>query len=204
MRTKDQGLMKKIESYIADYYLESGKTPSTSEIANAVGIVKSTAYKYLVAMDKCGLVHYENGVIDTGFMKKLRPDCQPVAAVGSIACGDPTLEEENLLYKTTLPTEIFGTGPFFLLKARGDSMEDAGIIEGDLLVIRKTQEPNKGDIIVALDAEGQNTLKEYGGIDPKTRKVILKYRNRAVYGDKVILVDELSCQGILSHAIKKF
>ena len=61
----------------------------------------------------------------------------------------------------------------------------------------------EGDLVIALDEENRNTLKKYGGKDRKTRKVILEYCNKAVYGDKKILVKHLVCQGVVSHIIKK-
>lgn len=82
-------------------------------------------------------------------------------------------------------------------------MEDEGIEDGDLVVIRQESDPKKGDLVVALDEENRNTLKKYGGRDRKTRKAILQYCNQAVYGDKKILVKDLVCQGIVSHVIKK-
>ena len=125
-----------------------------------------------------------------------------VDAVGEINCGEPALEEANLLYRTSLPTAIFGKGPFYILKAKGDSMVDAGIESGDTLVIRKNAEPKLGDIVVALDENNENTLKRYAGIDKESNKVVLEYMNQEVYPDKKILVSTLICQGVLSHVIK--
>ena len=82
-------------------------------------------------------------------------------------------------------------------------MEDEGIEDGDLVVIRQEPDPKEGDLVIALDEENRNTLKKYGGKDRKTRKVILEYCNKAVYGDKKILVKHLVCQGVVSHIIKK-
>ena len=82
-------------------------------------------------------------------------------------------------------------------------MEDEGIEDGDLVVIRRETDPKKGDLVIALDEESRNTLKKYGGRDRKTRKAILLYCNKAVYGDKRILVKDLVCQGIVSHVIKQ-
>ena len=82
-------------------------------------------------------------------------------------------------------------------------MEDAGIEEGDLLVIRQEADPKVGDLVIALDEENQNTLKQYGGLDPETGKVVLKYCNQAVYGNKKILVNSLISQGVVSHIIKE-
>ena len=78
-------------------------------------------------------------------------------------------------------------------------MEDEGIEDGDLVVIRQDPDPKEGDLVIALDEENRNTLKKYGGKDRKTRKIILEYCNKAVYGDKKILVKHLVCQGVVSH-----
>ncbi len=203
MRSKDPELMNQILTYICDYYLQHDATPSTTEIAVAVDIARGTAYRYLVEMDQKKMLKYQDGKIDTASLGKLTADREEVAALGKIACGDPVQEEEHLLYKTSLPTAVFGKGPFYILYAKGDSMEDAGIMEGDILVIRKSAEAKKGDIIVALDEFQENTLKRYGGKDPETNKARLEFMNKAVYGDKVILVKELVCQGVLSHIIKQ-
>ena len=203
MRKKDPGLMNRILNYVSKYYLQHDATPSTREIADAMDVAKGTAYKYLVAMDENQMLTYRDGQIDTSSLKKLQADREEVSALGKIACGDLVHEEEHLLFRTSLPTAVFGKGPFYILYAKGDSMEDAGIEEGDILVIQKNAEPKIGDIIVALDECQENTLKRYGGIDERLKKVRLEYRNRAVYGDKVILVNELICQGVLSHVIKQ-
>ncbi len=195
--------MNRILDYVSEYYLQHDATPSTTEIANAMDIARGTAYKYLVAMHEKQMLTYQDGQIDTSSFQKLQTDREEVSALGEIACSDPIQEEEHLLYRTSLPTAVFGKGPFYILYAKGDSMEDAGIEEGDILVIRKNADPKLGDIIVALDEYQENTLKRYGGIDQTSQKVRLEYQNQAVYGDKVILVKELICQGVLSHVIKQ-
>ena len=69
--------------------------------------------------------------------------------------------------------------------------------------VRMDAEPRKGDLVIALDADRRNTLKKYGGTDKTERRAMLLYCNRRVYGDKVIYVDQLECQGVVSHVIKK-
>ena len=164
--------MKKIRTYIGEFYIEHDRTPSTTEIAKYFGIARSTSQNYLVAMNERGLLSYQGGRLVVDKMDKLRTDRQQAPLVGSVPCGELTYEEENVECVTTLPTAIFGDGPFYILHASGDSMEDEGIEDGDLVVI-------------------------------KTRKVILEYCNKAVYGDKKILVKHLVCQGVVSHIIKK-
>ena len=166
-------------------------------------IVRSTAYTYLVSMDRQELIRYQDGKISVRELDKILVGSEQVDAVGEINCGEPALEEANLLYRTSLPTAIFGKGPFYILKAKGDSMVDAGIESGDTLIIRKNAEPKLGDIVVALDENNENTLKIYGGIDKKSSKVILKCANEKVYPGKVILVNELVIQGVAKHVIKE-
>ena len=81
-------------------------------------------------------------------------------------------------------------------------VEDKKISEGDLVLIQKQPACEIGDIVVALDENGENTLKIYSGIDKKTKKVVLKYANEAIYPGKRILVNELSIQGVAKHVIK--
>lgn len=203
MNTKDPELMDRIKEYISGYYREyNGLMPTITQISNAMGVVRSTAYKYLVAMDKKGMISYQDGKISIPDMGKIIVESEQVDAVGAINCGEPALEEENLLYRTSLPTAIFGKGPFYILIAKGDSMVDAGIEPGDTLVIRKNAEPKIGDIVVALDENNENTLKRYVGIDKESHKVVLEYMNQEIYPDKKILISSLICQGVLSHVIK--
>lgn len=204
MRRKNPELMERIRDYLSEYYLETaGTMPSTTQIADAMGVVRSTAYNYLVAMDKNGMIRYKDGEVTYARLEKILLERESAVVLGSIACGDPILEEQNLLYRTYLPTAVFGKGPFYLLSAMDDSMEDAGIEKGDLLVIRKNTTAKKGDIVIALDEELQNTLKLFDGYEKKTMKAILRYQNQAVYGDKMILVEKLVCRGVLSHVIKE-
>lgn len=204
MQHKDPDLMKRINTYIGEFYLSHDRTPSTTEIAKAFGISRSSAQRYLVAMNEKGMLSYQGGRLSIDKMNKLRTDRQQAPLVGSIPCGELTYEEENVECVTTLPMAIFGTGPFYILHASGDSMEDEGIENDDLVVIRQeAAAPKKGDLVIALNEEGQSTLKKYGGRDRKTGKAILEYCNKAVYGNKRILVKDLVCQGIVSHVIKQ-
>ena len=203
MRSKSTELMEQISNYIGDYYRRHHSTPTTREIASAVGLSPAAGYKYLVEMDKRGMLSYENGEI-TNLPKISKTPTGYFSAplVGSIRCGDPETEEAEVEMYVSLPEAIFGKGEFYLLRAAGDSMEDEDICDGDLVLIRKQPDCEVGDIVVALDENGENTLKVYGGIDKRTKKVILKYANEAVYPGKRILVNELTVQGVARHVIK--
>jgi len=204
MRRKDPELMQRISDYIGDYYRQNHSTPTTREISSAMGLAPATGYKYLVEMNKQGLLSYENGEItDLPKIKKTETGYFSAPLVGSIRCGDPETEEEQVEMYVSLPVALFGKGEFYLLRAVGDSMVDAGISEGDLVLIRKQPDCEVGDIVVALDENNENTLKIYGGIDKKSNKVILRYANEKTYPGKVILVNELVIQGVAKHVIKE-
>ena len=203
MRSKSTELMEQISNYIGDYYRQHHSTPTTREIASVVGLSPAAGYKYLVEMDKRGMLSYENGEI-TNLPKISKTPTGYFSAplVGSIRCGDPEREEAEVEMYVSLPEALFGKGEFYLLRAAGDSMEDEDICDGDLVLIRKQPDCEVGDIVVALDENGENTLKVYGGIDKRTKKVILKYANETIYPGKRILVNELTVQGVAKHVIK--
>lgn len=203
MRHKDPELMRQINTYIGEFYAQHDRTPSTTEIAKRFGIARSTSQNYLVAMNKNGMLSYAGGILKVNHMDKVRSSRAKAPLVGSVPCGGLTLEEENVECVMSLPTEVFGDGPYYMLHASGDSMEDEGISDGDLVVVQMEAEPKKGDLVIALDDEGRNTLKKYGGVNRKNRQAMLLYCNRDVYGEKVIYVPHLECQGVVSHVIKK-
>ena len=202
MRSKNPELMKEICTYVSDYYRDRRSSPSVSDIAKAVGIAKTTAYRYLVEMNEQGMISYDGHTIETPQIDKCVTGYFSAPIVGSIHCGDPETEEEHVEEYVTLPESIFGKGEFYILRASGDSMVDAGIEDKDLVVIKKQSTASVGDIVVALDEDNQNTLKTFDGIDDESGYAILKYENRRKYRNKVIRVRELVVQGVAKHVIK--
>lgn len=197
MRSKSPELMNQICKYVEKYYIQNGHSPSTSMIGEAVGIARGTAYKYLVEMSNRGMIEYDGKEIQTPVTKKVNTDIAQTAIVGSIPCGSPNYEEENIEEYVSLPTAIFGSGEFYILRASGDSMINAGIEDEDLVVIRKQNTANEGDIVVAL-VDNQNTLKRFYR-DKKSKKIILRPENEK-YQD--IIVDECFIQGVACKVIK--
>lgn len=197
MRSKSPELMNQICKYVEKYYLQNGHSPSSSMIGEAVGIARGTAYKYLVEMSNRGMIEYDGHEIQTPVTKKVNTDIAQTAIVGSIPCGSPNYEEENIEEYISLPTAIFGSGEFYILRASGDSMINAGIEDADLVVIRKQNTANEGDIVVAL-VDNQNTLKRFYR-DKKNKKIILRPENEK-YQD--IIVDDCFIQGVACNVIK--
>lgn len=195
--------MDKICDFVNDYYKMYRKSPSVNEIAKGVGVAKTTSYRYLVEMNEKGIISYDGKTIETSHTDKCVSGYFSAPVVGSVRCGDPETEEESVEEYVSLPTSIFGTGEFYILRAVGDSMIDAGINENDLVLIKKQSTASEGDIVVALDENNENTLKTYAGIDEESQQAILRYENKEAYPDKVIKVKQLVVQGVAVNVIKK-
>ena len=118
MRSKSPELMSEIKKYIEDYYLQNRQSPSTTKIAEAVGIARGTAYKYLVEMAEKNMIEYDGQEIRTNVTRKYSGEQTQTPIVGSIPCGSPQYEEENIEEYVSLPTAIFGKGDFFILRAK--------------------------------------------------------------------------------------
>lgn len=203
MRSKSLELKKRIYDFVNAWKREYGRSPSLKNIADDMGVSRTTIYRYLVEMNDegQGLV-YTGDTIETRELNSKNMFLSSAKIVGSIPCGEATPEEEYVEEYLNLPASLFGKGDFYILRARGDSMVDVGIDEGDMVVIRKQQKADIGDIVVALDDEGNNTLKRFGGFDKKGSS-ILEYMNQDVYPDKTIIVKELVVQGVAQHVIKR-
>lgn len=200
MRSKNPALMEKIREFVDQYYREHRSPPSTQTVGAAVGVTKQTAYRYLVEMGEKGMLEYQGGVKSSPQMAKCRTGYVSVPVVGSIRCGDPETEVEEVEEYVSLPDSIFGKGKFYLVRAKGDSMADAGIEEDDLVLIELCSEASVGDIVVALDPDGENTLKRFAGKDRDG--YVLAYMNEAKNPGKVITVKSFVVQGIARHVIK--
>ena len=197
MRTKSTDLMKKIKEYAEEYYLDHSQSPTTSQISTALQIGRTTAYNYLVEMDHRGMISYDGKNIYTSVIERSRPGMIRAAVLGDIACGLPNFAEENIEEYVSLPESLFGQGEFYILRARGESMVEAGIASGDLVVIRKTPIAKQGDIVVALVGD-EATLKRYYRNDAN-RKIILHPENPEM---EDIYVDHCVIQVVAVKVIK--
>ena len=198
MRSKNVELMQKIIEFAEKYYIENGHSPSTREIGENVGIVKGTVYKYLVEMRQRGMIEYDGISIMTKTIEKRSLGFSKAAVLdNAISCGKPEYEEEHINKYVMLPTDLFGEGEFYILTASGDSMINAQIDSGDTIIVKKQNEANYGDIVVAL-ADGQNTLKTLA-YDNERDRVMLMPANDAY---EPIYPNELYIQGVAIDVIK--
>ena len=202
MRPIDQNAMDVILRYVNDYYRENLTSPTIRQISEATGVSKSKTQRYVVDMKERGIFEYNRGISSAPKSAKVKTSYISAPVVGSIQCGCPEQEEELVEEYVSLPVSIFGKGDYYILRAKGDSMVDAGIEEDDLIVVERNCDVSEGDIVVALDDCGENTLKRFGGYDPEEECFLLQYENEAVYPGKVIKVPSFEVQGVACHVIK--
>lgn len=200
MRHKSVNRMKEIQAFAEEYYINNRHSPSTTEIAKAVGIARGTVYKYLVEMADKGMIKYDGQQIITDKTSKISTELTSVAILGSVSCGLPQLEEENAEEYLSLPVALFGSGSFYLLRAKGTSMIEVGINPGDLVLIRKQSEAKDGEIIVAL-VNNENTLKRLR-VDEANHCVRLHPENKKMQDIIVPEGESLQIQGVAVHVIK--
>lgn len=161
MKHRNTETMDRIVSFVNDYYRDNHRSPSLRQIAAGTGVSHMTVKRMLNTMAESGLIDYDGETVVTEETSKRSEETVNVGIIGSIPCGNLSLEEEAIEEIVQLPTALFGKGDLFLLHASGDSMTGAGIDDGDLVLIRKQEEARNGDIVVAyIEGEG-NTLKRY-------------------------------------------
>lgn len=198
MRSKNQEYFKTLEAFIDDYREKNGVSPTNKIIADGTGVSTATVSRYLQYMRKQGMIDYRGhkGFV-TRRMKQTQESTELVPLLGSIACGVPKFAEGNIEEYVRLPVSLFGTGDFFLLRANGDSMIDAGIEDGDLVLIRQQSTADPGQIVVAL-MEDEATLKRFYP-EPQYHRVRLHPENREMND---IYVDNCIIQGIAVKVLK--
>jgi len=197
MRTKNNELISAIEKFIKDYLDEYGNSPSVQEIADGTGMSKTNAYRYITYMQEQNLLDFTGGhrSIVTKEEKQTRQQSIRVPVLGAVACGIPKLAEENIEEYVRLPVALFGRGDFFLLRANGNSMIEAGINDGDLVLIRQQPTAAPGQIVVAL-IEDEATLKRFY---PENGIIRLHPENPTM---EDIIVENCIIQGIAVKVLK--
>ena len=158
---------KEIFEFIRRYAGKYGYPPTVREIGKAVGLhSSSTVHAHLANLEKSGLLRRDPSkpraielLVDRA--KKAMPGGRGgLPLVGQVAAGQPILAEENIEEYLDVPDVIGGEDGDYVLRVRGESMKDAGILEGDFVVVRRADEASDGEIVVALIGE-EATVKRY-------------------------------------------
>ncbi len=158
------GRQQQILDYLVRVVQEKGYAPSVREIAKAVGLRSpSTIHQHLTALEAKGCIrrHGERmralEVVDKSLIQT--GDAAPLPLVGRVSAGPPSLAEEQVEEQIEVPRKLLGdVRGCFLLRVRGDSMVGAGIMPGDIVVVRRQPVASPGEIIVAL-IEDEATVK---------------------------------------------
>ena len=159
MQHKSQDTINRIVTYVEDFFKSNGYSPNITQIGKALGIARCTVYRYIDHMRETGILNYVDKEISTETTMKVKSDVNYAGVSGSIPCGTPEEQAEQVEAYIPLPESLVGKGNFFILKARGDSMTGAGIDSGDLVVVRKQETAKEGEIVAALVDGSESTLK---------------------------------------------
>jgi repressor LexA len=160
---------QRIVDFIADTVRERGYPPTVREIGEAVGLTSSSSvHAQLANLERIGLLRKDptKPRAMTLAAEGMRTDAVNVPVVGRIAAGSPILADEHVESYVSVPTSFTKPGSdHFALTVIGDSMIDAGIFEGDVVVVRSQSKADDGDIVAALlpgPAEDEATIKRLG------------------------------------------
>src|ERR671937_1648792 len=167
---------REIYDYVVGYVDGHGYPPTVREIGEAVGLASpSTVHAHLANLERAGLLRRDPTKpralelvgrakpVEAAAIKLLR-----LPLLGQIAAGGPLLAEQNIEDEIAVPETLHGD---FLLRVRGDSMIEAGILDGDIVVVRRTQDARNGEIVVALAGEDESA-------DEATVKTFYREQNR--------------------------
>ncbi|MDQ4142781.1 MAG: transcriptional repressor LexA [Actinomycetota bacterium] len=169
-------------AYIAEAVTERGYPPSIREIGTAMGLASSsTVHSHLQALQRKGYLtidpskpraielHFDP---DTGLAADRRPT-RSVPLLGQIAAGAPIMAEEHVEEIYPMPADLVGDGNIFMLQIKGDSMIEAGIFDGDYVIVRQQPTAHSGQIVAAM------MPSEYGDAPEATVKTI-RHRGSAI------------------------
>jgi repressor LexA len=197
---------RQIFDFLTSYVERHGYPPTVREIGEAVGLASpSTVHAHLANLERAGLIKRDPTKPRALELVDRQSRAKPVEAddvhrlplVGEIAAGGPLLAEENIEDHLAVPESLArGDGEEFLLRVKGDSMIQAGILDGDIVVVRRQADARNGEIVVALagqdEAADEATVKRFYREDGRVR---LQPENDAlepIYADHVQLLGKVT------------
>jgi repressor LexA len=165
-----------ILDYLRDFVDEHGYPPTVREIGEAVGLRSpSTVHAHLAQLERAGLLRRDPTkprAIELAD-RTAQADVHRLPLVGEIAAGGPLLAEQNVEDYLAVPEPLSRGGEEFLLRVKGDSMVNVGILEGDIVVVQRQQDARNGEIVVALAGDDESadeaTVKRFFREDGRVR-----------------------------------
>lgn len=184
-------------AYIRSQIIQSGVTPSLREIGRVVGYNSPRSVQLMLErLQKRGLISYVKGVIKLSGRKAavVGERTVEVPLVGSVACGMPSLAEQDPEAFIQVSTRIARPGHrYFLLRARGTSMNKSGVKDGDLVLVQQRQVAQEGEKVVAL-INDEATIKHF---HHQGHVVVLKPNSTDKTHKPIVLSDEFMIQGVV-------
>ena len=200
MSYKTEAKMMKVLDFICDFLEDKGYPPSVREMCNFLDISSTaTVHYYLKKLDEAGCIRkadYKNRCIEV-VNNPNKITSQGVPVVGKVAAGVPITAVENIEDYIELPKSLFRDEDLFVLNVTGTSMINAGILEGDKLIIRKQNYAKNGDKVIAL-IDDSATVKTYYKENGHFR---LQPENDTM---EPIILDELDILGVVIGLIRKY
>jgi repressor LexA len=189
-----------ILTVIRDWAVKYGYSPSTREIGDAVGLAStSSVSRHLRVLEELDFLRRGptatrpvdvRTFLEPEGRTQSDPDSVGVPLIGAIAAGSPILAEQELEETLTLPRDLVGRGTLFCLRVQGDSMIDAAICDGDIVVVRQQSEAYNGEIVAAM-IDDEATVKVF---QRRGGHVLLEPRNPAykpIDGDRAVIIGKI-------------
>jgi len=202
------GKRRRILEFIAEQIRDRGYPPSVREIGEAVGLTSpSTVHTHLQVLQREGYLQRDptkpRAIIvswepSSGAAIRVRPVAH-VPLIGHVAAGTGVLAEESVEELLPIPQDFTGSGELFMLKVRGDSMIEAGILDGDYVVVRRQPDAESGDIVVAAIGDDEATVKT---LRKRRAKVVLVPANPA-YCEIELAADEVVIYGKVVTVLRR-
>ena len=203
---------EKLLKFIIDYQKQNNVTPSFDEMKDGLDLKsKSGIHRIVSALEERGYIKKLNNraraieiiknvnLIDTEISKN-KNNIVSIPILGKIAAGLPIEAISDNTNYIELPETLLKKGEYFILNVEGDSMIEAGIFDGDQVVIRKANDANNGEIVVALIDNNEATLKR---IFKRGQQVALQPEN-SNYKTVIYGPDRIQIQGVLKHLIRSY
>ena len=205
MKLYDEDKLDKVYDFITRFQADEGKSPTYRQIMHHCKFSNiGTVYRYIKVLKDRGMIEKdERGsvAIDDNLLKG---ETVTIPLVGAVACGAPITAIENIEGNFSLPTDFFGKGERFMLRAQGSSMIDKGIFDGDILFVKKQEGADAGQVVIALIDEDV-TAKIFL---PRKDKIILRSANDStdkngnrIYPD--IIVKECRILGVVDNVLHR-
>jgi repressor LexA len=185
---------QQILTMIRDWVEQHGYPPTIREIGAAVGLASPSSVAYqLRTLEELGLIRRDargSRAVDIRTPSTSSDADVKVPVLGSIAAGAPILAEEQAEDELTLPVSLTGHGTLFALRVKGDSMINAAICDGDLVVVRQQQVAEPGDIVAAM-IEGEATVKTFRVTDGHVELVPQNPAYDVIPGDNATILGKV-------------